>query len=164
MSDTVSKTRPEARSLFDAQYEDWIIHQAIELLERRVFSTEPVLTNADAVRDFLRLKLVPEPNEVFAVIFLNTQHQVIAYEPLFKGTIDQCAAYPRVVVQRVIAHNAAAVILSHQHPSGTTEPSASDWKFTKQLQSALITIGVRVLDHLIVGQGNSYSFAQAGVL
>lgn len=164
MPDTVSEARPEAHSLFDAQYEDWIIHQAVQLLERRVFSTEPVLTNANAVRDFLRLKLVPEPNEVFAVIFLNAHHQVIAYEPLFKGTIDQCAAYPRVVVQRVIAHNAAAVILSHQHPSGTTEPSSSDWTFTKQLKAALITIGVRVLDHIIVGQGNPYSFSQAGML
>ena len=117
-----------------------------------------------AVRDYLRLKLVAEPNEILAVVFLNSQHQVLAFEPLFKGTVDQTPVYPRVLVQRALALNASALILAHQHPSGKTEPSAADRAITERLTSALATIDVRVLDHFIVGKGSPYSFAEAGLL
>jgi DNA repair protein RadC len=116
------------------------------------------------VRDYLRLKLVAEPNEILAVVFLNSQHQVLAFEPLFKGTVDQTPVYPRVLVQRALALNAAALILAHQHPSGKTEPSVADRAITERLTSALATIDVRVLDHFIVGKGSPYSFAEAGLL
>ncbi|HBO5495372.1 TPA: type II secretion system major pseudopilin GspG [Pseudomonas aeruginosa] len=110
------------------------------------------------------LKVLAEPNEIFAVVFLDNQHQVLAFEPLFKGTVDQTSVYPRVVVQRALALNASALILAHQHPSGNTEPSAADRAITERLKSALATVDVRVLDHFIVGKGSPYSFAEAGLL
>ncbi|SWQ06786.1 DNA repair protein RadC [Klebsiella pneumoniae] len=116
MSYVVADSRPESLSLIAAQHEDWIIRQAIALLEQRIFKAGPMLNSPAAVRDYLHLKLVAEPNEVFAVVFLNSQHQVLAYEPMFKGTVDQTSVYPRVLVQRALALNASAVILAHQHP------------------------------------------------
>ena len=116
------------------------------------------------MKDYLRLKLVAEPNEVFAIVFMNSQHRVLAYEPMFKGTLDSTAVYPRVVVQRALELNAGAVIFSHQHPSGCTEPSSADRVLTDRLKAALALIDVRVLDHIIVGQGTPYSFAESGLL
>jgi len=113
---------------------------------------------------YLRLKLVAEPNEVFAIVFLDSMHQVLAYEPMFRGTINSTAVYPRVVVQRVLELKAAAVVFAHQHPSGVTEPSSADRALTQQLQAALALIDVRVLDHIIVGQGIPYSFAEHSLL
>jgi DNA repair protein RadC len=89
MSLVIADSRPESLTLIAAQHEDWIIQQAITLLENRVFKAGPALGSPAAVRDYLRLKLVAEPNEIFAVVFLDNQHQVLAYEPLFKGTVDQ---------------------------------------------------------------------------
>ena len=91
-------------------------------------------------------------------------HQVLAYEPLFRGTINSTSVYPRVVVQRVLELNAAAVVFAHQHPSGMSEPSIEDRVLTQQLQAALALIDVRVLDHIIVGQGAPFSFAKSGLL
>lgn len=164
MSRIVAAARSEPLHLIAAQHEDWIIQQAITLLERRVFSSGPKLNGTTDVRNYLHLKLAAEPNEVFVAIFLDNQHQVIAYEPLFNGTIDAAAVYPRVVVQRALAHNAAALILAHQHPSGATKPSAADKAITQDLKAALATIDVRVLDHIIVGKGAPYSFCEAGLL
>jgi DNA repair protein RadC len=164
MSCIVADSRPESLTLIAAQHEDWIIQQAITLLEKRIFKAGPLLSSPTAVRDYLRLKLVVELNEVFAVVFLDSQHQVLAYEPLFKGTVDQTSVYPRVVVQRALALNAAALILAHQHPSGVTEPSTSDRALTDRLKAALATVDVRVVDHFIVGKGTPYSFAEAGLL
>ena len=98
MSFAVADSRPESLTLIAAQHEDWIVQQAINLLEKRIFKAGPSLSSPAAVRDYLRLKLVVEPNEVFAVVFLDSQHQVLAYEPLFKGSVDQTSVYPRVVV------------------------------------------------------------------
>lgn len=151
-------------SLTPVRNEDWIIQQAILLLERRIFRAGPRLDRPAAVKDYLRLKLVAEPNEVFAVVFLNNLHGVLTYEPMFQGTINSTAVYPRVVVQRALELNAAAVILSHQHPSGCTDPSRADCALTEQLKAALALVDIRVLDHIIVGQGNPYSFAEAGLL
>ena len=123
-----------------------------------------MLNSPAAVRDYLHLKLVAEPNEVFAVVFLNCQHQVLAYEPMFKGTVDQTSVYPRVLVQRALALNASAVILAHQHPSGMTVPSTADQALTDRLKAALAMVDVRVVDHFIVGKGTPYSFAESGLL
>ncbi|MGE0436808.1 MAG: DNA repair protein RadC [Steroidobacteraceae bacterium] len=147
-----------------SQSDDWIIRQAIALLEQRVFKAGPLLDQPQAVKDYLRLKLIAEPNEVFAIVFMNSQHRVLAYEPMFKGTLDSTAVYPRVVVQRALELNAGAVIFSHQHPSGCTEPSSADRVLTDRLKAALALIDVRVLDHIIVGQGSPYSFAESGLL
>lgn len=144
--------------------EDWIIQQAITVLEHRIFKAGPQISSPSAVRDYLRMQLITEPNEVFAVVFLDNRHQVLAYEPMFKGTIDGAAVYPRVVVQRALALNAAAVIFAHQHPSGVAEPSQSDHRITQHLQDALRLIDVRVLDHFIIGQGAPYSFSERGLL
>ena len=164
MSCIVADSRPESLTLIAAQHEDWIVQQAITLLEQRIFKAGPLLSSPAAVRDYLRLKLVVELNEVFAVVFLDSQHQVLAYEPLFKGTVDQTSVYPRVVVQRALALNASALILAHQHPSGVTEPSTADRALTDRLKAALATVDVRVVDHFIVGKGNPFSFAEAGLL
>ena len=164
MSYVVADSRPESLSLIAAQHEDWIIRQAIALLEQRIFKAGPMLNSPAAVRDYLHLKLVAEPNEVFAVVFLNSQHQVLAYEPMFKGTVHSTTVHARPILQRALELNAAAVILSHQHPSGCTEPSSADRALTQTLRAALSLIDVRVLDHLIVGQGTPYSFAESGLL
>lgn len=164
MSLIVHDSCVESRFAPASQSEDWIIQQAIALLEQRVFKAGPILDRPQAVKDYLRLKLVAEPNEVFAIVFMNTQHRVLVYEPMFKGTLDSSAVYPRVVVQRALELNAGAVILSHQHPSGCTEPSRADRALTDRLKAALALIDVRVLDHIIVGQGTPYSFAESGLL
>lgn len=164
MSCVIADSRPESLTLIAAQHEDWIIQQAITLLENRVFKAGPALSSPAAVRDYLRMKLVVEPNEVFAVVFLDSQHQVLAYEPLFKGTVDQTSVYPRVVVQRALALNASALILAHQHPSGVTEPSAADHALTDRLKAALALVDIRVVDHFVIGKGTPYSFAESGLL
>ena len=164
MSLVVNDSCVEPRFAPSSQSDDWIIRQAIALLEQRVFKAGPLLDQPQAVKDYLRLKLVAEPNEVFAIVFMNSQHRVLAYEPMFKGTLDSTAVYPRVVVQRALELNAGAVIFSHQHPSGCTEPSSADRVLTDRLKAALALIDVRVLDHIIIGQGTPYSFAESGLL
>lgn len=141
-----------------------IIEQAIVILEKRIFSDGPALEKPDDVSNYLRIKLAQEPNEVFMVVFLDAQHQVIACEALFRGTIDASGVYPRVIVKRALEHNAAALILAHNHPSGCTKPSIEDQRITSRIQSALALVDIRVLDHFIIGKGDPYSFAQQDLL
>ena len=164
MSVVINDSCLESLSDIAAQHEDWIVQQAIVLLERRVFKAGPRLERPAAVRDYLRLTLVAEPNEIFVVVFMNSMHDVLAVEPMFHGTINATSVYPRVVLQRALQLNAAAVIFAHQHPSGTTEPSNADRLLTEQLKTALALIDVRVLDHFVIGQGTPYSFAESGLL
>ena len=164
MSVVINDSCLESLSDISVQNEDWIVQQAIVLLERRVFKAGPRLERPAAVRDYLRLKLVAEPNEIFLVVFMNSMHDVLAVEPMFHGTINATSVYPRVVLQRALQLNAAAVIFAHQHPSGTTEPSNADRLLTEQLKTALALIDVRVLDHFVIGQGTPYSFAESGLL
>jgi DNA repair protein RadC len=146
------------------QEEDGIIRQAIEILERRLFHAGPILSQPDAVADYLRLQLAAEPDEVFAVLFVDSQNRALTFERLFKGSVNQVSVYPRVVVRQALLGNATGVIVCHVHPSGATEPSPADREFTKNLSQALATIDVRVLDHFIIGQGSPYSFAAHGLL
>ena len=164
MSVVINDSCLESLSDISVQNEAWIVQQAIVLLERRVFKAGPRLERPAAVRDYLRLKLVAEPNEIFVVVFMNSMHDVLAVEPMFHGTINATSVYPRVVLQRALQLNAAAVIFAHQHPSGTTEPSNADRLLTEQLKTALALIDVRVLDHFVIGQGAPYSFAESGLL
>jgi DNA repair protein RadC len=113
---------------------------------------------------YLQARLRDYPYEVFAVLFLDNRHRVIAFEELFRGTIDGASVHPREVVRRALALNAAAVILSHNHPSGVAEPSQADRRITERLRDALQLVDVRVLDHLIIGDGESCSFAERGLL
>ena len=164
MSVVINDSCLESLSDISVQNEDWIVQQAIVLLERRVFKAGPRLERPAAVRDYLRLKLVAEPNEIFVVVFMNSMHDVLAVEPMFHGTINATSVYPRVVLQRALQLNAAAVIFAHQHHSGSTEPSNADRVLTEQLKTALALIDVRVLDHFVIGQGTPYSFAESGLL
>lgn len=123
-----------------------------------------LLTSPDLVRQYLSAQLRHQPREVFAVLFLDNQNRLIAYEELFFGTIDGASVYPREVVRRAIKHNSAAVILSHNHPSGIAEPSQADQRITQRLQAALELIDVRVLDHMVVGDLEVVSFAERGLI
>lgn len=116
------------------------------------------------VSDYLRLHLSHLPQEVFLVLFLDTRHRLLAREELFRGTIDAAAVYPREVLKRALHHNAAAVILAHNHPSGVAEPSQADVRLTEQLRAALALVDVRLLDHMVVGSGEPVSMADRGLL
>ncbi|HYD82807.1 MAG TPA: DNA repair protein RadC, partial [Opitutus sp.] len=122
------------------------------------------LSSPTAVRDYLRLLLAEREHEVFVAVFLDAQNRVIASEELFRGTLTQTSVYPREVVKAALRHNAAGVILAHNHPSGVAEPSQSDQMLTETLKRALTMIDVRVLDHFIVGRGAACSFAERGLL
>ncbi len=123
-----------------------------------------VLSSPQAVRDYLRLMLQDRPHEVFGVVFLDAQNRVLAVEELFRGTLTQTSVYPREVVKRALAHNAAAAIFAHNHPSGVAEPSRSDEALTIALRQALALVDVRVLDHFVIGGGMAMSFAERGLL
>lgn len=142
----------------------WTIQRAIEILNERIVKRKPVLKTPLDVTAYLRLQLTDKQQEVFAVIFLDCQHRVIAYEALFYGTIHQTSVHPRTILQRALALNAAAVILAHNHPSGLAKPSDADKNLTRNLQSILTHVDVRVLDHFIVGEGTPYSFAENNML
>jgi len=122
------------------------------------------LTNPDAVRSYLSARLRDHSQEVFACLFLDNKHRIIAFEELFYGTIDGASVYPREVVKRALAHNAAALILAHNHPSGVAEPSRADQAITSRLSDALALVDVRVLDHIVVGDGPAVSLAERGLM
>jgi DNA repair protein RadC len=144
--------------------EDLIIVQASLILDRRMFTRGPSLCSPQDVRDFLKLKLAGHEHEVFASVFLDNRHRVIAFEELFFGTIDSASVYPRQVVKRALHWNCAALIIAHNHPSGYSEPSQADRQLTERLKDALALVDVRVLDHLIVGAGRPLSLAEYGWL
>lgn len=121
-------------------------------------------TSPDQVREYLSLKLRHLQHEVFACLFLDNKHRVIEYQELFTGTLTSAGVYPREVVKACLAKNAAAVIFAHNHPSGVAEPSDADKQITDQLIKALALIEVRVLDHLIIGDGDPLSFAERGLI
>jgi DNA repair protein RadC len=140
-----------------------IVEQALQLLAAEVQGSN-ALSSPGVVKDFLRLKLGEREHEVFAVVFLDTQHRVIAIEELFRGTLSQTSVYPREVVKEALARNAGAVVLVHNHPSGAAEPSRADEHLTATLRQALALVDVRVLDHLIVTRTSVSSFAELGLL
>ena len=121
-------------------------------------------TCADSASDYLRAQLSENQREVFAMLMLDSQHQLIAYREMFKGTINSAAVYPRELVKQAIADNAAAVILAHNHPSGVAEPSKADIQITQRIKQAFALIDVSVLDHFVIGHANSVSLAQRGLL
>lgn len=125
---------------------------------------ESALESPQAVRDYLKAQLRHEPHEVFGCLFLDARHRVLAYEALFRGTIDGASVYPRQLVKRALAHNAAALILTHNHPSGVAEPSQADRVLTERIKEAMALVDVRVLDHFIIGDGEPLSMAERGWL
>ena len=140
-----------------------ILTRAQALISQRYRTGSPVLSDPQRTEEFLRLHLGGRDYEVFGLLHLNTRHRLIAAEDLFRGTLDGASVYPREVVQSVIAHRSAAVILYHNHPSGASEPSQADQTLTHRLKTALSLIDVRVLDHLIVGEA-IFSFSAARIL
>ncbi len=146
-----------------AMADDAIIGQALEILAGRMRSGD-VLTSPTAVRDYLRLKLGGLEHEVFACVWLDAQHQVLAFEEMFRGTVQQTSVYPREVVKGALAINAAAVIFAHNHPSAVAAPSQADELLTRNLKEALALVDVKVLDHFIVAGSQSLSFSERGLL
>ena len=146
-----------------AESQSTIIREAIGILEARLRKTQAFTKPAD-VKDFCQLKLASDIDEHFCCLFLDSQHRLIAFERIFRGTVDGASVYPRVVVRRTLELNAAALILTHNHPSGVPQPSAADRQITQRLQDALRLVDVRVLDHVVVGAEGTYSFAEAGLI
>jgi len=141
------------------------LQAVLEMSRRHLESTLTrgnALTDAASTKQYLQQRLRQYHHEVFACLFLDNKHRMIAFEELFRGTIDSANVYPREVVKHALAHNAAAVIFAHNHPSGIAEPSQADYAITERLKSALSTVDIRVLDHIVVGDGEVVSFAELG--
>ena len=140
-----------------------VMETARRALAQQMVAT-PVFDSPGRVKDYLGLQLGSRPQEVFAVLFLDGQHRLLRLEEMFHGTLTQTSVYPREVLRRALVLNAAAVVLAHNHPSGVAEPSRADEYLTQTLKTALQMIDVRVLDHIIVGQGQVVSMAERGLL
>jgi DNA repair protein RadC len=140
---------------------------ALELSRRYLaerMRKEDALTSPQAARAYLNARLKNRPYEVFGCLYLDTKHRPISFEELFRGTIDGASVYPREIVRTVLEYNAAAVIVVHNHPSGVAEPSSADQSLTRRLKAALALVDVRLIDHIIVGDGAAVSFSERGLL
>ena len=140
-----------------------IIEAALKILARRV-ARGSLLSSPRAAREYLALRFGEVEHEVFAALYLDKRHRLIACEELFRGTIDGASVHPRIVVKEALKHNAAAMIITHNHPSGIAEPSQADELITQRLKAALELIDVRLIDHVITAGGASISFAERGLL
>ena len=146
------------------QDDDSIIARALAILAARI-KAGPLMDSPRAVREYLTVQAARhDAREVFGVMFLDAQNRVIEFKELFAGTLAQTSVYPREVVREALRLNAAAVILSHNHPSGSTQPSRADEQLTSTLKSALALVDVRVLDHIITAGGESLSMAERGLI
>ncbi|MCL6269717.1 DNA repair protein RadC [Sansalvadorimonas sp. 2012CJ34-2] len=142
--------------------------QAVLEMARRyqeeILFRENALTSPAHTRAYLQIHLRDRSSECFCCLFLDNRHRPLAFEELFQGTIDGAAVYPREVVKRALTHNAAALVLAHNHPSGIAEPSDADIRLTRRLSDALALVDVRVLDHMVVGDGMTVSLAERGLM
>lgn len=141
-----------------------LVVSALRCLETRLRYGGELLSNSKDVMAYLQLHLAEEKNEVFAALFLDRTHRLLAFEKLFYGTISEATVYPRRIVQKALVHNAAAIILAHNHPSGQCEPSLADREMTYEIRMILNIIDVQLLDHIIVSYPNTYSFAEQRLL
>lgn len=159
------RTLAQERGVGDARL---AVLQVLPELARRYF--EETLPIGEAIKSpadtetFLLARLRDRPHEVFCCLYLDNRHRVLRFEELFRGTIDGTSVYPREVVKQALALNAAAIILAHNHPSGVAEPSQADERITRRVKSALELVDIRLLDHLIIGDGISTSLASRGML
>lgn len=144
--------------------DDHVIAQALKILEGRMREPGQALCNPEHVKDYLRLKIGDKEREVFAVVFLDVMHRVIECQEMFMGTLTQTSVYPREVAREALLLGASAVILSHNHPSGSPTPSRADEALTQTLKTTLALIDVRVLDHVIVTASESLSMAERGLV
>lgn len=160
----VYRVDPATRATERAE-EDAVIARALAIIERRQRRPDAhVFDSPKQVKDYLCLRLGSLEHELFAIMFLDAQHRLIACVEMFRGTLSQASVYPREVVKEALRHNAGAVILAHNHPSGVPEPSRADEHLTHVLKAALALVDVRVLDHLIVSGNTTVSFAERGLL
>ena len=153
------------RGLGNAKYAQ--LQAVLELARRHLaenLKCGDALKNPAETRRYLTARLRDYPHEVFACLFLDTRNRIICYEELFRGSIDGASVHPREVVRRALQHNAAAVILAHNHPSGVAEPSDADRRITTRLQDALALLDIRVLDHVVIGDQLATSFAERGLI
>ncbi len=142
------------------------LQAVLEMGRRHLYETVKrgdVLNSPEDTCHFLAARLRDNTSEVFACLFLDSRHRIIQYEVLFRGTIDGSSVHPREVVKRALHHNAAAIILAHNHPSGLAEPSQADERLTQRLKKALALVDVRVIDHIVIGD-DTVSFAERGLL
>lgn len=164
------KVRSEERATYavtpaQETSDDRAIEYALEILLKRLVVKGDSMASPASVRSFLQLKMTALEHEVFAVMYLDAQNRMIAYEELFRGTLTQTSVYPREVVKLALARNCAAVILAHNHPSGLAEPSRADEMITTSLKAALALVDVKVLDHfIVVGASTPLSFAERGLI
>lgn len=140
-----------------------ILATAREVADLLVMNKQP-LNNPDLVKNFLIGKLAGLEHEIAAIVFLDSQFQLIRYIEMFHGTLNQASVYPREIAKTALRLNASSVIMSHNHPSGNAEPSMADRKLTKQMQKILGLLDIKLLDHVLVAGANSLSFAQLGYL
>ena len=167
------------RNLFNADLDDFSqikgigpakyvqLQAVLEMSKRYLRETlekQDIIANPEDTRQYLKSQLRDKPYEVFAALFLDNRHQIIKFEELFRGTIDGASVYPREVVKKALEQNAAALIIAHNHPSGVAEPSSADERITLRLKDALGLVDIRLLDHLIIGDGEIVSLAERGVL
>ena len=160
---TYARTRDGRLRLPRAMSEAEILKVAEDLIEAR-YARETELKDPADARELIRAKLIGAERELFLVLFLDQRHRLIASEVMFQGTIDQAEVQPREVVKRALHHNASALIMAHNHPSGYAEPSTADMVLTKRLQEALALVQTRLLDHIVVGYPNITSMAERGML
>ena len=142
-------------------YDENLVKNALDMVREAAKFDGEYLTDCKRVKDLFTLRLASEKSEVMAIAFLTNQHQLISLDILFQGTINQCSVHTREIMKKCLYHNAAAIILGHNHPSGVSTPSREDFNITDKIVQALSHIDVRVLDHIIVGS-ESYSFAENG--
>ena len=144
-----------------------LLQAVLEMGRRHLYETlqrGEALNNPGDTRRFLLARMRDYHHEVFACLFLDNRHRVIEFSEMFRGTIDGTSVHPREVVKLALSHNAAAVIFAHNHPSGVAEPSQADHRLTRRLQEALGLVDIRVLDHIVIGDGNTVSLAERGQL
>lgn len=172
MNDTVkSEVAPEYGPtvmqqirVLSTEKQDSIIEQAMTILSSRMRNPGEIISSPDTMRNYLSLRFAELEHEEFHLILLDNRHRVISCEFMFRGTIDGASVYPREVVKEALKHNAAAVVLAHNHPSGVPEPSTADISLTRRLVEALALVDCRVLDHIVVGGTESVSFAERGLI
>ncbi|TBR75375.1 MAG: DNA repair protein [Burkholderiaceae bacterium] len=140
------------------------IQQALSVLEKRLKKARPVMSNPTALKDYLRLQIGGLDYEMFGIVWTDSQLNLIGFNKMFRGTINQTSVYPREVVREAMICNASACIFVHNHPSGSCQPSTADESLTQQLRSALALVDVRVLDHVIVSRTGTLSMAEKGLL
>lgn len=141
--------------------DDAVIEQAMAILDKRV-RRGPVFTDPATIGRYLKLQLQKHEREHFAAVFLNAKHHLLAYEVLFTGSLEGTEVHPREVVKQALRHNASAVVVAHNHPSGDPTPSGADRSMTLRLRDALRLVDIRLIDHFVIGVGDPYSMASKG--